>query len=192
MGFQTLKEAADFRASRIVQEASLRHVPLSDLDRKMIYFCEDDAAAPGAEDAGENAEGDSACLESGKKIATLSGCAYRRDREQSPGMERLWREAIAAIKKVDPYLPTLYNVPRSARDIARLIATAILVLAAGFAAVFGFRWIGHHVRVTIPDSVQLAAFQLAILAFSYLGYNDKLTRRIEGWLGRIFERISGL
>ncbi len=192
MGFQTLKEAADFLASRIVQEASLQHVPLSDLDRKALYFFEADAAGSGTEDGGGNPEDESAYLESGKKIAALSRRAYRRDREQSPELERLWREAIAAIKKKDPYLPALYNVPRSAQDIARLIATAFLVIAAGLAAVAGSRWIGYRVRVTIPDSIQLAAFLLAILAFSYLGYNDKLTRRIEEWLGRIFERISGL
>jgi hypothetical protein len=98
------REAKDFLVHQAVEQAALEGVPLSDLERGMMYFTEsgDRPEDPLAlNDAFEN-QYDTKTYE--RKISRLMAKAYRRIKKESPDKERSWNHAYRALSKGDHYI----------------------------------------------------------------------------------------
>src|SRR5579871_3592808 len=96
--------AKEFLISRVVEEAKLEQVPLSEVERKMLYFTEGNASLPDIYDV--NAEFERS-YDEGKyeaKIASLLRSARDRDRNESTSREQPWKDALNALKKEDHYI----------------------------------------------------------------------------------------
>lgn len=99
-----VREAKDFLVQQTAEQAALENVPLSGLEKRMMYFtetgeCPEDPVA--LNDAFE-AEYDTTAYEN--KISLLLAQAYRRIERENPEKLRLWNNAFSVLSKGDHYL----------------------------------------------------------------------------------------
>jgi len=182
-------DAKEFLVARIVAEASQRHVGLSELERKMLYFSEEYPTLPDMMEVSQKFEAEYDDEKYEKKIKKLSRKAFERDQKESPEDVQLWREAIRVLKKEDHYILVMLDVPRSAADFARLILAGLVVTAVLVGAIAGLRWAGENILFRIPDDVKLLAFILVFALAYYLVYSDK-GRKLADCLGGLAERLA--
>ena len=92
------KEAKDFLAEQAAQQAALDRTPLSDLERRMMYFTESDPTSCGdpvsLNDEFEE-KYDSAEYEA--KMSRLLHRAYKRLKAENPEGKLEWDEAISTL-----------------------------------------------------------------------------------------------
>jgi hypothetical protein len=91
----------EFLISQAVEQAQGEKVPLSKVERKMLYFTETQETLPDIYevDAEFDSKYDRADYE--KKIAGLLRNAHRRIRKESFEGERHWKQAIADLRRED-------------------------------------------------------------------------------------------
>jgi hypothetical protein len=99
------RQAKDFLVEQAVQQAALDHVPLSDIEKRMMYFTETDDSCP--EDFIDlnnafEAECDTEAYE--KKMTRLLADAHLRIKRDDPEKLRQWNEALRALKQGDHYI----------------------------------------------------------------------------------------
>jgi hypothetical protein len=147
-------EAKDFLVRQTAEQAALENVPLSDLEKRMMYFTETDECPedPIALNDAFDAEYDAEEYE--VKIAKLMGHAHSRIKKENPDAARQWKEAIKELSKGDHYILILcgegfgqVQIPATERppyDSLKLLGTAILVIVAGMALILGFTSVSDH------------------------------------------------
>ena len=108
-----VREAKDFLVQEISAEAQAEGTPLSDLERRMLYFTESDDAIedPVALNEQFTAQYDTGEYE--KKISLLMSHAYRRIKRESPEKLRLWNDAFRVLGKGDHYILLFWKQPKS-------------------------------------------------------------------------------
>ena len=158
--FKTIKQAKDYLASRIAEEAVREGVPLTEIERKMLYFSETDWTLPDMKQV--SAEFDEAYdqNEYEQKIGKLVRQINVRDHSQSQIDTETWDEAVVKLSEGDNYLsvlaniveapepglngflPTLDNPPfRPPHDRLKLWVAALLVVFALPAIIAMLSWI---------------------------------------------------
>jgi hypothetical protein len=186
------REAKDFLVRETAKQAELEGAPLSELEKRMMYFVEN-------EDMGEdpialNAEFEAAydSDEYETKISGLLHRAYARVRKENPEAGKLWMAAIKELSRGDHYLPVLwgsplpgYRAPRQARppyDQLKLFGTAIVVACAmfGFAALWervSGRFPNSPIRNSIVRRLVLYAAVILYFVFQHLWRGRKRRRQ---------------
>jgi hypothetical protein len=105
-----IKEAKDFLADQAAQQAALDHIPISDLEKRMMYFTESDPVSCGdpvrLNDEFEE-KYDTAEFEA--KMSRLLNRAYKRLKAENPGGKLQWDEAISTLEKGDHYVLVLWG-----------------------------------------------------------------------------------
>lgn len=96
--------AKQFLISRVLDEANLEHVPLSEIERKMLYFTEVHPSSPDIYEVNAEFERSYDSDDYEAKIARLLKSARRRDQQHSVPQEQQWREALNALKNEDHYI----------------------------------------------------------------------------------------
>jgi len=148
-------EAKDFLVKQTAEQAALENVPLSDLEKRMMYFtaetdeCPEDPIA--LNDAFE-AEYDTNEYEA--KISKLLRHAHKRIRKGNPEAGRKWKEAIQELSKGDHYILFLRGeglglasgkpAQRPPYDSLKLLGTAILVVAGMLLFTYVWHRFGPH------------------------------------------------
>ena len=133
LGKMRVGEAKDFLVQQTAEQAVVENVPLSNLEKRMMYFTET-AECPEDPIALNNAfeaEYDSKAYE--KKISRLMTHAYRRIKRESPEKLRLWNDAFAVLRKGDHYILLFWR-----RDTFRKSARTWPIYVLGAFAVVGF------------------------------------------------------
>ena len=191
MSFASSMEAKEYLVSRIVGEAKRRHVGLSELERKMLFFSEGYPTLPDMMEVNDEFEAEYDNEKYEKKIRKLSRKAFEHDREESPESIQLWREAIGVLKKEDHYLSVMLDVPRSAHDLVRLFIAASVLGALLVGATSAVHWAYRHVHFRIPDWVDFMVIILVIALAYFLAYNprakvvdkyvDNLVKHVARW-----------
>jgi len=128
------KDAKDFLVQQATEQAALDGVSLSDLERRMMYFVENDetsCADPLALNGEFEAQYDSADYE--VKMGRLLRQAYKRLKTESPQRIVEWDDAIRLLSKGDHYLPVLWNAKPAGenrwRDIIIMVGIGLLIVA---------------------------------------------------------------
>jgi hypothetical protein len=105
--FGSQREALDFLVDRIAAEAKREGVPLSEIERKMLYFSETDWTLPDIKSV--NAVFEQNCDENEYecKIAGLISRIVAVEREQG---ESDWSDAISKLSEGDYYLLVMYDI----------------------------------------------------------------------------------
>lgn len=126
--FHNAREARDFIASQISDEAVRENITLTDNERKWLNFTEAKHVGS-ATDYFENEENDADDLYE-EKIAQLIRSAVKRARRDSPEEYAAWWGAIGILKKKDLFLNVLIRRSgvRPPGDILKLLGTALLVV----------------------------------------------------------------
>ena len=122
------RQAKDFLVQQAVEEAVSEGLPLSNVEKRMMYFTESDPSScenpPALNDEFE-AQYDTAEYEA--KISGLLERAYSR--LQDSKANDLWDEAVSELRKGDHYLLVLLNEKPHASAFLRGAWTELLALA---------------------------------------------------------------
>jgi hypothetical protein len=132
--FTNSRDALDFLVSRIAAEAESEGSPLSEIERKMLYFSETAPTPPDIMEANGVFDRDYNSDEYEKKIARLIGSTKQRFRKTDKQNLDAWSDAIRSLKKEDYYLLVMINQAgtsvRPRGDLLKLWATGILIVLA--------------------------------------------------------------
>lgn len=132
-GFHNAREAKEFLVSRIASQAQLEGVPLSEIERKELYFSETAWRPPDMARVNGEFERSIDQDDYETKIVALIRNARRRDQEASSQEAALWPDAIAILAREDHYILVMIRragiSTRPRGDLAKLLATAFAVTA---------------------------------------------------------------
>jgi hypothetical protein len=99
------KQAKYFLVEQTVEQASLEGVPLTDVEKKMMYFTESDpSSCDNPIELNDEFEAQCETKEYEAKISRLLHHAYKRLKEVHPERVRNWDQAIPTLRKGDHYL----------------------------------------------------------------------------------------
>lgn len=132
-----VREAKDFLVDQAAQQAAVDGIPLSDLEKRMMYFSESDPTCEDPLTLDDEFEAQHSAEEYEPKIAGLLKRAYSRIRKDDPGRKGTWDEAIRELKKGDHYILVLWSIrPPSEHPIRDFFAPiGIGVVIAFFIAI---------------------------------------------------------
>jgi hypothetical protein len=157
------EQAKDFLISQIIEEAHRQSVPLSDVERTMLYFTESQETLPDIHEVNEQFENEYDDADYEKKIASLLRNAYQRIRKESPEGERRWKQAIAALRKEDHYLLVMLDQSlQPASDFWTVVAWATGIIICLF--VMLALWDYLNQKGWVPGWVANIPLRLAIFA----------------------------
>jgi hypothetical protein len=97
-------DAKQFLIGRVIEEAELEKVHLSDVEKKMLHFSEAYPSLPDIYEINAEFERHYDADEYEAKVADLLKSARDRDSRSSPGREREWKDALDALKNEDHYI----------------------------------------------------------------------------------------
>ena len=132
--FSTAREAKEFLVERIALQARRDAIPLSDVERKMLYFSETAWTLPDMAEV--NARFDSEC-DSGEYERKIGGIVRNIQRAQvkDEDEQRKWNDALALLRNEDHYLLVLIDSAGSGSvrprgDFIKLVLTALAIVCA--------------------------------------------------------------
>ena len=132
--FATCRDAKEFLVARILDEAQRAGVPLSEVERKMLYFSETGWAPPDIVETSRRFDSEYDQSEYETKIAQLIGDARKRACKENQQECDAWSDAVSTLSKEDHYLLVMIQQASGGdsqgRDLLRLWGT-------GFAIVLG-------------------------------------------------------
>ena len=133
--FQTVRDAKEYMVRRILAQAKQDGVPLSDVERDMLYFSETDWTLPNmmaiSQDFDQNYDQDEYESKIGKIILRIRN-------QPDSNLDDSWDEAVHRLLNEDHYLLVLIDgasrsssepVRMSRWDIVRLILASVVVVA---------------------------------------------------------------
>lgn len=101
MGAATAKQ---FLISKVIEEAGIEGVALSDVEKKMLEFTEVNSPPPDVYEANDQFEREYDSDQYEAKIATLLKNARERDAKNSAIAEQQWKDALESLKEEDHYI----------------------------------------------------------------------------------------
>lgn len=188
------REAKEFLVARIVAEARLQRVSLSDIERKMLYFSETGWTLPDIVEVNSRFVRDYDSDEYERKISQLVRSARRRARMEDRAEFAAWSDAFRALRKEDHYLLVMIDKAGLSRDHLRLWLTGISVVCMGFGLLFLL------VRFRIEPTREALAFiawititcvaAVCIVLYLFLGRQraEKLISRVTGKALELFDQ----
>lgn len=93
-----------FLISRVIEQAELEHIPLSDIEKKMLQFTETQPSLPDIYEVNAAFERDYNSDEYEAKVARLLKSARDRDGKQSAAGEQEWKDALDSLREEDHYI----------------------------------------------------------------------------------------
>jgi len=191
-----IREAKNFLVQQTAEQARLEGVALSELEKRMMYFVENEEMRedPIALNAEFEAEYDTDEYEA--KIHGLMQRAYARIKKENPETARQWKEAIREISKGDHYLPVLwgagilaanYPIERPPHDVVKLIGTALLMVSivagVGLAA-------GRYGQTPMPVWLKRALIFVFAGSYIYFAVLPLVIKKSPPGLQGVVDKIS--
>lgn len=146
--FGSAREAKEFLVSKIAEEAQREGVPLSEVERKMLYFSETDWTLPDMASVSEAFDREYDHDEYEKKIAQLVRHVRARTRKENPQELEDWKDAIDVLGKEDHYILVMLGEggvsvpnPPGIPSVWRVLGTMVLLILL---AVFGFDYLTRN------------------------------------------------
>ena len=140
--FQTVRDAKEYLVRRILAQATQDRVPLSDVERDMLYFSETGWTPPNmmavSQDFDKNYDQDEYESKIGKIVQRIHA-------QEDGNLDDSWDEAVRRLLDEDHYLLVLINgasksssspVKMSGWDILKLILASAVVVAVMFPIAF--------------------------------------------------------
>jgi hypothetical protein len=107
--FATARDAKEFLVSRIVTEAQREGVPLSEIERKMLYFSETAWTLPDIAEVSDAFDRDYDQASYEEKIGSLIRNLRADSRKNNRSDYDAWTEAVGSIQQEDHYLLVLIS-----------------------------------------------------------------------------------
>ena len=113
--FKTIRQAKEYLAGKIADEALHEGVPLTEVERKMLYFSETGWTLPDMKEANEEFDRDYNQDEYEQKIAGLVRGIQARNEGRSEEEKGAWYQAVLKLCDGDHYLLVLIDAASPAR-----------------------------------------------------------------------------
>jgi hypothetical protein len=139
-----IKQAKDFLVEQTAQQAALENIPLSNLEKRMMYFTESTDATEDPIALNDEFEAHYDSGEYEAKISRLLKNAHRRLKQENPEKFRVWGQATRILQKGDHYIIILLGPSSSSRRHTfhyRQLAWPVISLTL---FVIGFIAFAHH------------------------------------------------
>ncbi len=198
--FHSGREAKEFLISEIVAEAQRENVPLSEVERKMLYFTESGWTLPDMMKVSEDFDRQYDQPGYEKKIAKLVTKADRRIRKSSREEYDRWQNAIRFLEREGHYILVMIRLAglRPRGDQLRLFATGLGIVTC----LLTWTYLGIKYNVPVPSRGNLEVLAWAVLCLIFVVYTllrfilgrkrrDELTSKALKKLARIWQRVSG-
>ena len=130
--FRTVRDAKEFLASQIAGEAQRESVPLSEIERKMLFFSEVGWTLPDMMQISDEFDRQYDQDEYEKKISTIIAHLDKRLRKDSPAEYDDWKSVVQYLKRRDHYVNVMIGQAglRPTGDRFKLWATGFALVAA--------------------------------------------------------------
>jgi hypothetical protein len=201
--FTDAREAKEFLISRIVAEAKRENVPLSEVERKMLYFSETGWTLPDIMEVNDEFDREYDQPEYEKKVSRLARNATKHMRKENPEDFRAWMAAARKLKKEDHYISVMVDdAAGSTRSVSDKWKTTVLIVIAGCVLIFltptleqyGFLRTPPGQRISIVDEklntsvgyVWLVSVILVLVGLAYSHFDPK--RRVY----KVFDRMMAI
>jgi len=171
--FSSAREAKEFLVSRIVEEAQREGAPLSEVERKMLYFTETGWTLPNIMDISDEFDRDYDRIKYEAKIAHLIRNDTKRLRKENQVEFNRWLNAVRILRKEDHYIlvmidesgiatHSLYsNVNRKSLALGIILACVILAISV----------VGSHFGVTGPRArAEFGSYTIDERMTNFFGY----------------------
>ena len=135
--------AKQFLISKVIEQAELEHVSLSEIEKKMLYFTEVHPSLPDIYEVNAEFERNYNSDEYEAKIAKLLRDARAHSQTESPVREQQWKDALGALKKEDHYILVMVNQAfgsGSSSGAEHHVRDWLIYIAVGIAAVIVVLW----------------------------------------------------
>ncbi|HEY2466424.1 MAG TPA: hypothetical protein VGI45_01115 [Terracidiphilus sp.] len=168
--FQTVREAKEYLVHRILAQADRDATPLSDIERKMLYFSETGWTLPNMMTISQEFDQAYDQDEYERKIGQI----VRRmlDQHDTKGDDDHWDKAVQRLREEDHYLLVLIDgafkdfAKRRRGDTGRLILAGVVVVAVLFPTFF---FIESHVsNPTISKLIGECTFLALVVLVAFL------------------------
>jgi hypothetical protein len=104
-----VREAKDFLVAQTAEQAALEGVPLSDLEKRMMYFTENEEMPEDPLKLNDEFEAQFDSDEYEIKVSFLLHHAYARTKKENPPACSQWKEVIRTLSKGDHYVLVLWE-----------------------------------------------------------------------------------
>ena len=192
-----IREAKDFLVTRTVEQAALEGVPLSDLEKRMMYFTETGECPEDPLALNEEFEKEYDTDEYETKVKRLLANAHRRLKEERSPAVAEWEESLKALDQTDDYILILCDRSPLARlgNPEALPSVLFFVFRLGFlvlAAYVVWNFLKFLLRITGISGASLfgVIFVIIFLAVAIRPQiATELTARPMTWLtGFLFKK----
>ncbi|MGA2167504.1 MAG: hypothetical protein ABSG62_04790 [Terracidiphilus sp.] len=112
-GFRTIREAKEYLAGKIAEEAEREGTPLTEVERKMLYFTETGWTLPDMKEVSAEFDRDYDQDEYERKIAGLVRGIEAQDGAESEQGQGTWGRAVEKLSEGDHYLLVLIDAASS-------------------------------------------------------------------------------
>lgn len=149
--FRTIREAKDYLAGSIADEAQREGAPLTDVERKMLYFTETGWTLPDMRAVSAEFDRSYDQGEYERKIAGLVSNIQARDDAQGERDQEIWDRAIEKLSRGDHYMNVLVAAAQPqgkkeswVRHSFKVVAAALLLFVLFALRSWFLRWLNHH------------------------------------------------
>jgi hypothetical protein len=198
--FHSGREAKEFLISKIVAEAERDNVPLSEIERKMLYFTESGWTLPDIMKVSEDFDREYDQDKYEQKIASLVTKADRHIRKDPRDDYDRWWAAIRFLQREDHYILVMIRLAglRPRGDQFRLFAAGLGIATA----LLMWSFVAVKYNIPMPTRGNLGILVWAVLASLFVAYMllrlilgtkraDDLTSTVLEKLARLYHRVSG-
>ena len=191
----SVREAKDYLAGRIADEAKREHIPLSKIEREMLYFSETESTLPGMLEINAEFERDYDSNEYERKIAVLIRKIEARDADDEQEA-RIWDQAVDKLADGHNYLSIMLDPSFSPKGgTVRPPHDRLKLWLAAFGVVFGAfgsyalldRLFGPKFDDWISDRDNFGIFVLCLIGISVL-IKWRFGRKLSAAVNRLFGR----
>ena len=198
--FHSGREAKEFLISELVAEAQHENAPLSEVERKMLYFTESGWTLPDMMEVSEDFDREYDRVEYEQKIARFVTKTDRRIRKSSGDDYDRWWVAIRFLQREDHYISVKIRLAglRPRGDQLRVFVTGLGIATCLLVWIF----LGIKYNIPVPSRGNLEVFAWAVLCLIFVAYTllrfilgrkgrDELTSKALEKLVRIWQSVSG-
>jgi len=144
--FRTIREAKDYLAGRIAEEAERDGTPLTDVERKMLYFTETGWTLPDMKQVSAEFDRDYDQGEYEKKIGALADRIQSRLQGQSQQERESWNRALQKLSQGDHYLLVLVDAANPAQKGVKHNLKVLFIAIVLFALAAVSQWVKQWLR----------------------------------------------
>jgi hypothetical protein len=123
------REAKDFLVQQTADQAAIEGIPLSDLEKRMMYFTESGYVPEEPIALTEEFEARYDTPEYERKVSKLLENAHKRISKESDAKRKIWDEAIGVLRGGDHYLLVLWDLTSFSSILSRIPLRTVLRLA---------------------------------------------------------------